>query len=307
MQSSGDQPVCLFAAYDPQGRIHPHVAFYLDALRRAGFRVVVGHAGPLERDAPAVARLLAAGLTFVERPNTGLDFGTWRHLIGEGHVGAASHILLANDSVYGPLSDLTPIVRRMTGSGLDVWGMVESLERGRHLQSWFVHFTASMFWHPVVQRVFDQPFDDMTKREIVVRGELALGAALEDTCPRWGAVWQAADRRYLARLLPFNPMLLNWEEAVRRGGVPFIKVQLLRENPFALPWVRRWPDVVRRFPDFPLDVIQVHLDAIARPAGRERDPAVHSIRRLVLFWLLSRDRYATRDSVPALMRLLLDR
>ena len=100
-------------ALSPAAALPPTVAGLLRALRDCGYSVVVASSGegsPPEADRAALAETGAALLC---RPNSGLDFGAWQHLIAAGCADDADRVLLANDSVFGPFHPLTPILDRM--------------------------------------------------------------------------------------------------------------------------------------------------------------------------------------------------
>ncbi len=265
------RPVCLFAHFDPDGRVFPHVLHYVAALAGIGYRVVFASSGrhPSDEDIAAVRQAGAAEI--VCRMNGGMDFGAWRDLLRAGHADGAAGVLFANDSVYGPLWDLDAATRRFrapAGSQLDAWGMVESLQGSWHLQSWFLHMSAAVLSSPAVRRLFDQPFERMAKEEIVVRGELGLGAALRTEGARCGALYERLERSRLARIVPSNPMHLDWRGVITRRIVPFVKAELLRCNPMAIPWVADWPSVIARQAGFPVEWVHSHLYAYtgsARP------------------------------------------
>jgi len=184
------------------------------------------------------------GVRVLWRPNDGLDFGAWRDLIRQGNAEGASAVLLANDSVFGPFGDLGPIVRRMCDRGYDAWGMIESWQSGWHLQSWFVYLSGEAFSRPRIRALLDQPFGEMTNDEIIENGELALGRALRSERLKCGAVNRRLDRRVIGRLLATNPTHIDWRYLLLSGNVPFIKAELVRENPMAIPWASEWHDIV---------------------------------------------------------------
>ncbi|MBN8908325.1 MAG: hypothetical protein J0H99_17220, partial [Rhodospirillales bacterium] len=124
----------------------------------------------------------------------------WQHLLRSGCAAGADEILLANDSVFGPLGDLRPIFATMRQRKLDAWGMVASTEGVWHLQSWFVWLSAAALARPAVQRVFTQPFADMDKPEIILHGELGLGVALRAEKLACGARFEEPRRSRLRRL-----------------------------------------------------------------------------------------------------------
>ncbi|HYZ61412.1 MAG TPA: rhamnan synthesis F family protein [Acetobacteraceae bacterium] len=237
--------VCLFAQFNPRHRIRAHVLHYVREIQSCGFQTIVACSGdrlPPQQDREALAE---TGATLVFRPNHGLDFGAWRHLILEGHADGADAVLLANDSVFGPFRPLAPIVQRMDAKGFDVWGMIESLQHTWHLQSWFLHFTGAAFRHPEVARVFEEPFECMDKGEIIERGELGLGRALQRAGLRCGAVVRHRDASWMARRRPANMMHIDWHHNLVSGRLPFLKSDLLRTNAMNLPWAPEWERVLR--------------------------------------------------------------
>lgn len=277
--------VCLFAHYDPQRRIGPHVLHYLAQLHQSGFTTYLALSGmdwisPLDN-----AALSQIGVIPRLRGNRGLDFGAWQDLMRDGCADGADVILLANDSVFGPLAPLAPIIEDMQARDVDLWGMVESQEAGWHLQSWFLCFTAAAFASPAVARVLRQPFHEMSKPEIVLHGELGLGAAVRAGGLSWDACWRQPTRR-LRRLVPGNAMHLDYLSVLRSGRVPFIKIELLRDNPVRIPWIAAWRRQAGTSSIFPLAWVDEHLSA----SGPHLAPTpLQSLRMRLLYAAISRD------------------
>ena len=277
--------ICLFAQFDRSGTIPQHTMHYLRQLSACGFTVHVALSGAAtvsKHDRVALDRIGAAAHP---RPNLGLDFGAWQYLIERGCTNGAKTILLANDSVFGPLSPLAPIFGSMMSRGADVWGMVESRESGWHLQSWFLCFKAAAFARPEISRVLALPYRDMSKTEIVLHGELGLGAAIRAAGLDWDARWRQPVRR-MRRLVPGNAMHVDFLSVMRSGRVPFIKVELLRDNPAAIPWIGRWRKAVERSPIFSGALIDQHLAAVGQHHA-PRPP--QSLRMRLLYAAISRD------------------
>lgn len=285
--AASGQPVCLFAHFAPGRRLSVSVLHYLRQLVGCGLSVHVALSG-MDRLADEDREVLdAVGVAAYPRPNQGLDFGAWQHLIRIGCARNAAFVVLANDSVFGPVVELQPIFATMQARSHDVWGMVESHELSWHLQSWFICLTAASLARPAVARVFALPFEQMSKAEIILHGEIGLGTAIRAEGLSWGAC--LPDRRQgLRRLVAVNPMHVDWVSVLACGRVPFIKVELLRDNPARIPWLRSWPRRLARHPSFPEAWILERIDPV--PAGRPGS----SLRMRLLYLLL------TRDRIPAL-------
>ena len=305
--SGASRRVCLFAQFHPRHRIRSNVVSYVKHLQECGYQTVVAVSG--DRLPPAEDReaLRATGAQAVFRPNLGLDFGAWAHLVREGYAEGADEVLLANDSVFGPFTDLRPIIAKMRAKRLDVWGMIESLQHRWHLQSWFLNFTQAAFNAPQVQAIFALPFDSMTKGEIIARGELGLGEALQQSGLRCGAVVRHRDGTWLARRYAANMMHLDWRYNLTSRRLPFLKADLLRVNMMNIPWVNQWDDVLRT--KFGVDTKPIH-DFLYEYTGRRRaspdQPFVSPIGKQELhvvagYVLMSHDH---RPAFGGLLRLL---
>ncbi|MBB2202704.1 rhamnan synthesis F family protein [Gluconacetobacter tumulisoli] len=284
--------VCLFAHYDPAGRLAPHVRHYLAELTACGMTIHLALSGVRRPDAETAQFCARHGIVPHPRPNGGLDFGAWQDLLAAGCAEGADRIVLANDSVFGPLRHLAPILRAMMDRPADVWGLVESHDVAWHLQSWFLCFTAQALDHPAIRRVLAQPFAAMGKPEIVLHGEVGLGMAIRSAGLRTAAAW--TDRRTgLRRLISTNPMHADWLSVARSDGVPFIKVELLRDNPCGISWTGHWRALVACSPHFRAEWIETCLrDQPRRTASRR---AGWKMRLLYLF--LSRDRGAALSAL----------
>ena len=296
--------VCLFAQFDPRHRIRPHVLDYVRHLQECGFQTVVAVSG--DRLPPAADReaLRATGAQAVFRPNFGLDFGAWSHLVREGHAEGADAVLLANDSVFGPFADLRPIIKRMDAKGYDVWGMIESRQHRWHLQSWFLHFTGAAFAAAPVRQVFALPYETMSKEEIIGRGELGLGEALEAAGLRCGAVVRHKDGTWFARQYGINMMHLDWRYNLTSGRLPFLKADLLRSNMMNVPWVYQWDWVLTHKLKVPTAPIHDYLyDYTGKRRERPDQKFITPVKELQAHILAGYVLY-THDRRPALRALL---
>ncbi len=234
--------VAIFSHYDRHGTIRPDSLRGIRELRAAGFSVlVVSNGGALK--AEALALLEALGGQTIVRPNIGLDFGAWR--AGLRNLGLprpdTRRILLFNDSVYGPLMPLGPLLADMTEDGADLWGLTDSIERGWHLQSYFLLAHARLFrdaaWRDFWPGVVPLPL----KRWTVGRYEIGLSRRVV------GAGFRARALFPHDTIVPdgsvANPTLGGWH-ALLDAGFPFLKRELLRDNPTKVADLASWRDVV---------------------------------------------------------------
>lgn len=278
--------LCLFAHYDAQDRVDAYVRRYLQALVDCGFRIVfVSTSAISDGDVESLSPLC---IDVIRRDNVGLDFASWalayeRH--GRGHKG---ELLLANDSVYGPVGDLEVTLRRLRALSGRVRGLVESQQHALHLQSWFVLLDHDAHRSQEFNRFIKQDFAGMSKREIIERGEIALSEQLRLAGFQTAALFSLAHRRRRG-ILNYNPTHTMWRSLIVDDAIPFIKVELLRDNPMQLGDLQAWRDVVGKHALDLVPLIEDHRKRLGENwAGR--DAAADRPQRF-----LSMARFAQRD------------
>lgn len=222
--------VALVCHHDPLGRLRDDLLHYLRTLRDAGFSVVlVSNSGALHPECMGAARTLCAAV--LVRRNLGLDFCAWRdamEYLGLPHTDTRQ-LLLANDSVYGPLRPLAPLLARI-GDAPGLWGLTDSRERGFHLQSYFLLAQADVLhsaaWQEFWRRVRPLP----SKWLIVQRYEIGLTQGLLQAGFSCQALFSGVEQ---SSGTGANPTLRRWHDLLE-AGLPFIKREVLRNNPHAV-------------------------------------------------------------------------
>lgn len=124
----------VFVHYDAAGEVQPYLLPYLQALHAHGFDTVfVTNSGKLTQPARALLEPLCAAI--LVRRNIGYDFGAMRD--GLDYIDAKPEgtdmLLVLNDSVYGPLCDMAPLLEAIDFTRADVWGATESYQNRYHL------------------------------------------------------------------------------------------------------------------------------------------------------------------------------
>ncbi len=285
----------IFCHYDRQGEIRPHVRRYVEAFRAEGFSVVlVTNSGRLA--APDLAWATSHAARILVRRNIGYDFAAWRDALRRVRpFGAGTEcLLLANDSVYGPLQPLGRMLARMDFAAADAWSPTESWQHAYHLQSYLLGFGPKALASAAFAGFWDGVRDVRSKWWVVRRYEVGLTQRLLGAGLRCAAIWPydelvLAARRRLGRVRPegaaacdpfdaaeaeaagrvvraaarqvaMNPTSDLWRVLIE-AEFPFIKRELLRENPTRVPDVAAWQSV------------------LAGAAPAERDPILADLRR----------------------------
>lgn len=281
----GARAVAVMVQYSPSGQVSEMVLQQLAAYRALGFAVVLVSNSPAFPEESWQAVRAGAALV-VHRRNRGLDFGAWRDLVPVAleRWPGAEELLLVNDSVLGPIRPLGPVLDALRAEGPGFFGMLESIQGGPHLQSWFTLARG----HAAVRdaAAFLASFrPSRSKWKIVQRGELRMARAMRAAGHRVGAVHgyeslidlalaDPAERAYLARAVPFpitreallrrplNPAHHLWRVLAGPAGCPFVKTELVRRNPWSLPDLEQWSRVLSSQPASLVEVVNAHLKLI---------------------------------------------
>lgn len=271
----------LYLHWSPDGRISAMVRQQVAAWQQAGYAVVfITNATPPAADWDAIG---ADTVLRIRRANHGRDFGAWRDGAAEAvkRLGRPEELLLVNDSVLGPILPLDPLVAAWRAGGEGFFGLTESLGGGPHLQSYALlgrggRAVGGMLDHLAAMR------DSRSKWLLVRQGELALTRRMQALGVRCASLFPYA--RLVAGILPetramlgprfaepgafdrfpLNPCHHFWRELLVQG-FPFLKTELVRNNPGDLPGVEDWRALVAE-PERGL--IEEHLASLGSPRKR---------------------------------------
>ncbi len=240
--------VAVFVHFDRQGHVGRWIEQYLEQLCAAGFAVIFVSNAP-RLDADTLDRIRPHAALILRRDNIGHDFGAYRdglHRIPD--LSETRRLVLANDSVFGPLRPVADFVEEMPPDGAAVWGVTDSREGHDHLQSYFLLFHAEALRSQAFAGFWARCRDVQSRYWNILMRELALsrvmaGAGLRcrALCPYRDAVAILAGRDPVGPQ-PVNPTHDLWRVLVDDMGCPFIKRDLLRDNPTADPDLDRWRD-----------------------------------------------------------------
>lgn len=276
------EDVVLFVHFDALGRVLPATRDFIVSLAGAGLSVVfVTNSERIEDEAKGFLKTHCVAMLI--RRNIGYDFGAWRDALDT--LDLPRHdtraIYLVNDSVYGPFTDLQPLLAAIDFDRADLWGATESWQHHYHLQSFFLACGGaairSRAWRAFWRSVRPIPCKDW----IIRHCEIGFTRALEKGGLRAAAIFPSAtllDERELARLESIvaeddrlrgqnprlhaeaihadrilrcsrretntlNPSVDLWRQLIQ-AGYPFLKRELLLRNPTRVTDVFEWEEVV---------------------------------------------------------------
>ena len=253
--------LAIYVHWSASGRVSEMVLRQLGGWRSLGFDVVfVTNSAPPVGD---IERVREHCVLYLQRSNIGLDFGAWRDGLAAALADGAApqELLLANDSLVGPLAPLGPLVERWRAGGAGFFGMTESLAGGVHLQSYLLLARGQAAIADMAAHLAG--FADVrNKWRVVQSGEIGLTRRMMRAGHRCAALFGYARLCALARpsdfaalgarfggedslcAYPLNPTHHFWQLLLERTDFPFLKTDLIARNAGRLPGVERWRDLL---------------------------------------------------------------
>ena len=282
--------LCIFAHYDPDDIVDDHVLRYIRCIGECGFSVVVVSTAKLNQK--WIDLLSRDCAEVIVRDNIGYDFGSWSTGLARYQNRFCGNLLLANDSVYGPIGPLNTALATLTSRAADFYGMVDSREHLPHLQSWFLLFRPHVWKHEAFKSVFCQQPGQFSKQEIISEYELAATQRLRQAGFRSSSLYSAELLR-----IATNPTHFLWRELIEKYGVPFIKVELLALNPSRVSNVDEWRTVVAsRSPDL-IPIIDSHFARLAR-RHMDKGRATPTVASKIITRFIHNDEFFSSRTMP---------
>ena len=160
------------------------------------------------------------------------DFGSYRIGLYEAEqknlLQDATHVLLCNDSIIGPFSDLGQLLIGMFDAPSPVWGLTESLLFRPHVQSYFLLMEYAVFADSSVRKFFDSVVPQPSRHDVIQQYELGFSALLRDLQYHWSVVCHISEM-----LDPRNGQTMANATAcplcLLDAGVPIVKHRALFE------------------------------------------------------------------------------
>ncbi len=270
--------VCVFVHWDGAGDVRDHVLHHIQCLAQAGLSIVfVTNSGFLQPTAMAALQRVCAGILI--RGNVGYDFGAWREGFEVLRLPRSNTemVVMANDSVYGPICSIDELLAAIDFEQADFWGCTESWQTRYHLQSYLIAFSPRVvaseawrkFWltvRPTWSKVWLVRLYEIGLTQTMLRSGFTCRAIwpyqslIKDLDPELLTDYSEggpniADptiraRQYHTRHIrnavvlrvPLNPTSDLWRQLIH-ARFPFIKRELLRDNPTHVPDVAEWQEV----------------------------------------------------------------
>lgn len=275
---------CLvYAHWDPNGLVDPHIIYSLRRYREAVDRIIFVSTNYQVQN-PLLDELVDL---LIVRENIGFDFESWRIALTQVEITEWDQVFFTNSSVYGPVWPFQKALRHSSAHDAGFWGMTISRQHSVHLQSYFMAMTREFLTSELGSGLWHRVVPVRTKLAAIEAYELAWMGTCTSAGVRVNALFDARQfpsvrlseqlanvvrwplrldqiRRYRRAAVDSssNPTHLHWKTLLE-CGVPFVKADLFTSNPYGIRLSRvfRW---LESNTAYPTDLIRAHVARIQR-------------------------------------------
>lgn len=284
----------IFAHFDRDDLLADYVLYSLAAIKSVADNVIFVSTSNLNNT--DLNKLNDSCDVVICRENIGYDFYSYRAGLLHLELGDFNEVILLNDSIYGPFNSLSSIVGEMGARENDFWGMTDSYDLGFHLQSYFLVFKESILRSEVFESFWRELPLHKGKNNIVQEYEIRLSQSLIEAgfnadavqpgkamgtvvrlltyrnhywrmyCKRWKdpQLYKALFRS-LGKRSGVNQTHWEWSKIITQGRMPYIKVDLLRDDLYLQLGSREKAfNVINNKSEYPVNLIRDHLDRMDR-------------------------------------------
>lgn len=263
------EKVCYFSTYDKDSIVDEYVFYYLEQVKKSGFKIVViVSSSYISKD--DLKRLKLLTIAIIHRSNYGLDFFSWK--IGIEAVPINDNmqkILFANDSVYGPFEPLDTYFEKMENIYYDAVGMTDSWEFNYHMQSYFLYIKKNIIKSGILQQFFSSVEVQPSKQKIVMKYEVGFSQLLMKYGFKIGAlaeylninnIYSASKERYDYKYR-YNQNIVYWDILVKFRYIPFLKRNIFPtlgiENISPIEFLKRHLAAIKS--EYKIQMIEDHM------------------------------------------------
>jgi lipopolysaccharide biosynthesis protein len=238
----------IFAHYDKDNIIDPYVLQYLQVLRPLANELIFVSDSDLPK---SEISKLDVDKKVIGRHGE-YDFGSYKR--GFEVMSDADQLVFCNDSCY-LIDDIEPLLENNS----DFFGVITNTnDYPQHLQSYFVVFNRKVVESAVFKKFMSSITKLEKKQEIIERYEIGLTQTLSKAGFSFGS--------FIREIFEHNPtMNKDYFLKLRPSGFPFLKTDLLKNNPCKTIKVCRWKNGLSA------QQIRIINDHVSRMIGDHRN------------------------------------
>jgi len=264
----------LFAGYDKDGVIDITLMHYLRSLSALGDIILVMDCNVSDTELAKLSEI--PNILHVSAARHGeYDFGSYKraYQYADEHklLNKYDWIYLVNDSVYGPLSDISGMLNDLESRGVDLTGMIDFINMPTPLQvqSWFVGLSRQVATADFLCDFMNSVCAQGTKQLVVLKYEVGLSQIILQHGYRM-STYISGENGEVCHTLYDKPI------EMLKAGLPFVKKTAL-QNLYGLQYLYPYTT------DKMVDMIYRHAVRVGLPFTKSNIPQYRKHFRLTVF------------------------
>ncbi len=253
--------ICLFAGYDNKNIIHDYVVYYLKELSTIADVYYMADNEISEHEKAKITPYVKGAYGFNHKK---YDFGSWQELIkiiGWKKLSEYDELILANDSVFGPLYPMKKLFEKLEQDRQwDICGITEecSIEKtsktyivNNFIQSYFIIMKKNIFTQDYIKQFFKEYSYYPSKADVVLHGEKKLSKILIEN--------DVVIKKVIEKLYdPFK----EWK-SILKSGSPFIKKSKFTNKEYNRKYetLYKYEDIVAKYNTYDIYLIDRYLSS----------------------------------------------
>ena len=211
---SKNQRLFLFAAYDSNGIIDDALIYYVSALSKIGDVIVC-----IDYDCKKseVDKLNPYSIHQIVKRHGEYDFGSYKRAFQYAHdknlLQNYEYVYMVNDSVFGPMFNISKLIDKMESIKTDAVGIIESKHKTHtFMESWFIRLNKKIFLSTWFDEFLSSVQSEQRKSTITIKYEHGLTNLISNHKCSWAGIYIVYGRKTYN-----NPKYLF------KQGCPFVK------------------------------------------------------------------------------------
>lgn len=240
--------LCLFAGYDSKGIIHDYVVYY---LKEMSSYADIYYMADNEFSIQEYEKIIPYVKYCNGYHHGKYDFGSWQELIkiiGWEKLSGYDELILANDSVFGPLYSFKELFDRIEkDKEWDICGINRTCEVGiEHISSYFLVFRKRAFNSDILKNHF-----------LLIEKKGYLDTVLEYEVK---FIEKFYNNGYIVKVYgEYDKHIYSyWKEYVQKG-MPFIKKKVLSKKFYVLSSSFGWEDFMINNTTYPVNYMKDYV------------------------------------------------
>lgn len=211
---SRNKRLFLLAGYNKKGIIDDALVFYIKSLSKYGDVILCMDS---DCSAPELSKITPYTITAFGTRHGEYDFGSYKrayqYALEHDILNDYDFVYMANDSVYGPLHDIAPILKQMESQNTDACGLIKSIHKTHSfMESWFVCINKKIATSTWFNEFMSNITRQTNKCAITILYEHGLSNLIKNNNCSWSGLYHVYGRA-----------TYNNPKRLFKSGCPFIK------------------------------------------------------------------------------------